>query len=205
MKTLRRAAVKGQYMDTTPSASSGASYPHAVKFYSDDRSLGRTVAEFLAPGLLEGSPAIVIVTPDHRVLIEAELEKRGVRVDQLERDGDVQIVDAEEMLARFMVGNQPDPVKFHAAVDELIARACQDRPPCPVRAYGEMVDVLWKHANAEGAIALEMLWNRVATEAQFSLLCGYAVGNFYKEVSSGPTFEMVCDQHNHILPEERSA
>ena len=104
-----------------------------------------------------------------------------------------------------MMGNQPDPDAFHATVDKLIERACKHRQPCPVRAYGEMVDLLWKRANADGAIRLEMLWNCVATQAQFSLLCGYAVGNFYKEVATGPTFQTVCDQHNHIIPEERSA
>ncbi len=139
-------------MDVNPSVTgSSAAYPHAVKFYSDEQSLGRTVAEFLAPGLQERQPAIVIATPDHRALIAAELRQRGLNVMQLERDGDLQMVDADTLLHRFMVGDEPDPVAFHATVDELIARACKDRPPCPVRAYGEMVDVLWKRANAAGA------------------------------------------------------
>ena len=193
-------------MDANPSvAGSSAPYPHSVKFYNDDQSLGRTVGEFLAPGLRDGQPAIVIATPDHRAMIAAQLRERGLNVSQLERDGDLQMLDADAVLHRFMVGKEPDPVAFHATVDELIARACKGRPPCPVRAYGEMVDVLWKRANPEGAIRLEMLWNRVATHAQFSLLCGYAVGNFYKEVSTGPSFQTVCHQHNHIIPEEKSA
>ena len=182
-----------------------ASYPHSVKFYDDDASLGRTVAEFLAPGLLQREPAIVIATPGNRTMIARELGARGVNVRQLEQAGELQMLDADETLARFMVGTEPDPAKFHATVDELIARACKDRQPCPVRAYGEMVDVLWKRANAEGAIRLEMLWNRVATQAQFSLLCGYAVGNFYKEVATGPTFQTVCDHHNHVIPVDKSA
>jgi broad specificity phosphatase PhoE len=176
-----------------------------VKFYNDEQTLGRAVAEFLAPGLRERQPAIVIATPEHRALITAQLRERDLNVTQLERDGDLQILDADAVLQRFMVGQDPDPAAFHATVDELIARACKGRPPCPVRAYGEMVDVLWKRANPGGAIRLEMLWNRVATQAQFSLLCGYAVGNFYKEVSTGPTFQTVCDQHNHIIPAEKSA
>jgi MEDS: MEthanogen/methylotroph, DcmR Sensory domain len=193
-------------MDPNPSVTaSSAAYPHAVKFYNDELSLGRTVAEFLAPGLRERQPAIVIATPDHRALIAAELQQRGLNVTQLERDADLQMLDADALLHRFMVGDEPDPNAFHETIDELITRACKDRQPCPVRAYGEMVDVLWKRANADGAIRLEMLWNRVATQAQFSLLCGYAVGNFYKEVSTGPTFQTVCDQHNHIVPEEQSA
>ena len=112
--------------------------------------MGRTVAEFLAPGLLERLPAIVIATPDNRTMIARELGARGVNVHQLEQDGDLQMLDADETLARFMVGSEPDPVRFHATVDQLIARACKDRLPCPVRAYGEMVDVLWKRANRRG-------------------------------------------------------
>jgi hypothetical protein len=193
-------------MDANHSASgSSAAYPHSVKFYNDEQALGRTVAEFLAPGLRERQPAIIIATPEHRALIARELAAQDVNVVQLERNGDLQLLDADDVLARFMVGTQPDPVRFHTTVDELIARACKDRLPCPVRAYGEMVDVLWKRANAEGAIRLEMLWNRVATQAQFSLLCGYAVGNFYKEVTTGPTFQTVCDQHTHVLPVDKSA
>lgn len=184
---------------------SSPTYPHAVKFYNDEASLGRTVAEFLAPGLRERLPAIVIATPAHRQTISAELRDRLVDVEQLERDGDLQMLDADEVLARFMNGDHPDPVRFHAVVDELIERACKGRRPCPVRAYGEMVDVLWRRANADGAIQLEMLWNRVTTGAEFSLLCGYAVGNFYKEIVNGPTMKTVCDQHNHVVPAEKSA
>src|SRR4029079_1541760 len=122
-------------------------------------------------------PAIVIATPDHRTLIGAELKRLELDVARLEADGDLQILDAAGLLNQFMVGLEPDPVAFHETVNALIDRACKGRRPCPVRAYGEMVDVLWKRANPTGAIKLEMLWNQVATHAQFSLLCGYAVGN----------------------------
>src|SRR5689334_4157255 len=125
-------------MDATHSQSvTSGSYPHSVKFYDDEASLGRTVAEFLAPGLLQRLPAIVVATPDHRTMIARELGARGLSVRQLERAGDLQTLDADETLARFMVGTEPDAVRFHVTVNELIARACKDRPPCPVRAYGE--------------------------------------------------------------------
>ena len=193
-------------MDTSGAVSgSSAAYPHAVKFYRDDTALGRTVAEFLAPGLRERWPAIVIATPDHRALIVSELQRLDVDVPQLEADGDLQILDADRLLSRFMVGAEPDPAAFHDTVNALIDRACKGRRPCPVRAYGEMVDLLWKRANPTGAIKLEMLWNQVATHAEFSLLCGYAVGSFYKEVAPGPTKQMVCDHHNHIMPDERAS
>jgi hypothetical protein len=179
--------------------------PHVVKFYNDEESLGHTVAEFLAAGLRDRLPAIIIATPAHRTLIGRQLEERSLNVRQLEGQGDLQMLDADEVLDRIMVGNEPDSVLFQATVDGLIERACQGGPARPIRAYGELVDVLWKGANADGAIRLEKLWNRVTTQGQLSVLCGYAVGNFYQPITSGPNFQTVCDQHNHIIPAEKTA
>jgi hypothetical protein len=66
-----------------------------------------------------------------------------------------------------------------------------------IRAYGEMVDVLWKDGKPDAAIRLEMLWNRLAAKYGFALLCGYAMGSFYKQTKR---FEDVCRQHAHIVP-----
>jgi hypothetical protein len=147
----------------------------------------------------------VIATPAHRSGIARELRGRGLDLPRLERDGDLQMLDAEDTLARVMSGDHPDPQRFHATIDELIERACKDRPPCPVRAYGEMVDVLWKRANSKGAIELEVLWNRVEARTDFALLCGYAVGNFYKEIGTGQTMQTVCDHHHHVIPAAQPA
>ena len=44
-----------------------------------------------------------------------------------------------------------------------------------VRAYGEMVDVLWQNANQSAAIALEEMWTDLGAVYPFDLLCGYAM------------------------------
>ena len=43
-----------------------------------------------------------------------------------------------------------------------------------------MVNVLWKDGMTGAAIKLEMLWNRLANTHDSSLLCGYAMCNFYR-------------------------
>jgi hypothetical protein len=48
---------------------------------------------------------------------------------------------------------------------------------------------------SSAAIRLEMLWNRLANTHDFSLLCGYAMGNFYKDA----TIEDVCRHHTHVV------
>jgi hypothetical protein len=40
-----------------------------------------------------------------------------------------------------------------------------------------------------------MLWNQLAASEAFSLLCGYAMGHFYKDLD----FNEVCQQHTHVV------
>ncbi|HUE89320.1 MAG TPA: hypothetical protein VMO26_24845 [Vicinamibacterales bacterium] len=77
-----------------------------------------------------------------------------------------------------MVDGVPDGRLFRDATVPLIERACRGRKDCVVRAYGEMVDVLWQAGHTVAATKLEMLWNELAGTHDFSLLCGYAMGQF---------------------------
>ncbi len=171
---------------------------HAVQFYKDERSLASTVAGFLADGINEGEPAIVVATPAHTSSILRELKVRSVKTHDLRRTGELQLFDARKMLAAFMVNGMPDPLLFRSNVGDVIERICGNRQPCPIRAYGEMVDLLWQEGNENGAIRLEILWNQLASTYEFSLLCGYAVGHFYKETRES-RIEEVRDQHTHVV------
>jgi len=65
-----------------------------------------------------------------------------------------------------------------------------------------MVDILWKEGNTAGAIHLEELWNELAQSYEFSLLCAYAMGNFYKS-ADGQDFHTICQAHSHVRPTEK--
>jgi hypothetical protein len=77
----------------------------------------------------------------------------------------------------------------------LIERACRGRKDCVIRAYGEMVDVLWQAGQTAAAIRLEMLWNQLAQTHSFALLCGYSMGHFYKDASQVE----IRRQHTHVV------
>jgi MEDS: MEthanogen/methylotroph, DcmR Sensory domain len=171
---------------------------HAIQFYPDGESLARTVADFLIRGLRIGEPAIVIATPAHTSMVCRELTEHGFDAEELRRTGELHTFDARKMLAAFMVDGMPDPLLFRSNAGDIIERLCAGRKPCPVRAYGEMVDVLWQEGNSKGAIRLEILWNQLASTYDFKLLCGYAVGHFYKEARS-PAYDEVCEQHSHVI------
>ena len=172
---------------------------HAVQFYSTDQSLIRTVAAFLSEGLAASQPAVVIATPAHRVAIAEALMRCGANPRQALRDGDLIVLDAEATLDLFMVDNYPDAGLFDKNVGRLVEQALNGRDTVVVRAYGEMVDVLWKQGRADAAIQLEILWNTLAQKYSFALLCGYAMGSFYKQTQR---LDEVIAQHTTVIPHD---
>ena len=57
------------------------------------------------------------------------------------------------------------------------------------------MDLLWKDGSSAASIKLEMLWNKLAGTHDFSLLCGYAMGNCYK----GVALDEIRAQHSHLV------
>lgn len=175
-------------------------HEHAVQFYRDDNGLLTTLSRFVREGLAIGQPVVIIATEDHRVSLMHRLVADGVPRDFFERAGALWMLDARETLATFMDGPYPDPQRFRAIVGELVAAArATGGGGRAVRAYGEMVDILWRDANPEGAIRLESLWNLLAATEHFMLLCGYSIGNFYQPCD-GYDIADVCHVHARVLP-----
>lgn len=168
---------------------------HAVRFYDSKESLCRTVADFLGEGIALGQPALVIATPQHRDGILRELGSRSFDVDALAAAGDVLMLDAREVMATFIVDGMPDAERFTAHMPATIQQLSRGRKDCTIRAYGEMVDVLWQDGFTAAAIRLEVLWNQLAMTHDFSLLCGYAMGSFYKDAG----MRDICAQHSHVV------
>jgi hypothetical protein len=182
-------------MDAPNTPAKGAGHFHAVRFYENKASLCRTVADFIGEGLTLGQPGLVIATPVHRDAILQELHSRGVDVDAFQAAEDLLFLDARQVLAAFMVDGMPDEALFTTHLPSALARLGRGRKDCTIRAYGEMVDVLWQDGCTAAAIRLEMLWNQLAMTHDFSLLCGYAMGSFYKDAG----MREVCAQHSHVL------
>jgi signal transduction histidine kinase len=178
-------------------------HSHAVQFYENEEFLFDTVGHFLAAGMKLGECLVVIATPEHRDGFLARLD-----ADDTERavaSGKLVALDARATLARFMVGGMPDPDLFHDVIGRLLVDVAGDAETPPrVRAYGEMVDLLWRDGNSTGAIRLEELWNDAGKQHSFELLCAYSMGNFYKE-GEAARFMEVCRTHSHVIPTESFA
>ena len=174
---------------------------HAVRFYQNAEDLSAIVGAFLAEGFSIEQPAIVIATPKHRQQIERQLEARNLAPEQLQREHRLFVVDAQETLDQFMIDGMPNPTRFRQTIVPVIEKACGGRKDCVVRAYGEMVDVLWKKDQTVAATRLETLWNALANTHAFSLLCGYCMGSFYKNAA----VDEICSHHSHVVTNQGDA
>jgi hypothetical protein len=175
---------------------------HAVQFYGSDERLFCAVSGFLAEGLIEGQPALVIATPTHRAGILHQLSARLIDVDRARRDGDLVLLDSDEMLDLFLTDGVPDPLAFDQHVGRHIHQTMHGREGAVLRAYGDMVNTLWQQSRPEAAIQLELLWNKLAQRFGFALLCGYAMGNFFKQTSD---LHAICEHHSHVYGPEHGS
>ena len=168
---------------------------HAVRFYKDIDSLSRVVGDFIAKGLANAQPAVVIATPLHRAEIVKRLIDKGIDVSGLREQGALALLDAEGTMTEFMRNGMPDATLFRQAIVPVIESAAGRRDTSVVYAYGEMVDVLWKAGQTLAATRLEILWNSLQSTHPFSLLCGYAMGSFYKDAA----IDEICSHHSHVM------
>lgn len=163
---------------------------HIVQTWQDLSFLAEAVGEYLGAGLRAGEGAIIIARPAHTQRFLDHLQGLG-------EPGQIVVLDAEQTLEGFMAGGMPQWQRFHEIVGGLIAEVRTRYPT--VRAYGEMVDVLWQQGQRDAAIRLEEYWNDLGRLQTFSLFCAYRMDPLDSKSYGGP-LECVCKVHTHLIP-----
>jgi PAS domain S-box-containing protein len=158
---------------------------HFVRFYDDGDVMLDEVAGFLVQAVRACGKGIVIATQDHIDVLRRRLGPAAVQVAWM---------DADAVLAQFMVDGWPDPARFEAAVGTEVAAACAGGGT--VHAFGEMVALLCARGGHDAALALEALWNELARRHVFSLFCAYPWDAF-PTPDLAHAFRQVCARHDH--------
>jgi hypothetical protein len=177
-------------------------HPHAhfVQLYTDDEMLSRNVGRYLCEGLRQGENGIVIATPAHRAAFRRNLESRGIDSGLAEQEHRLVFLDAEQTLARFVMDDVPNRARF----EDIICAAVRClRRDARIRAYGEMVGVLWASGQYSAATTLEECWNRVLSRLGATLFCSYPIDLFGREFEAKAVHAILCD-HTHLLPADTS-
>lgn len=171
---------------------------HLVQIYQDEGVFLDSLEGFIAGGIQAGDGVVVIATPLHLASLNERLTARNIDIASAIRDDQYLTFDAEEALAKFMVMGWPDEDFFRAFVTNILQRAKGNNRR--VRAFGEMVALLWARGNTGATVQLEHLWHRLCQEFTFSLFCAYPKIGFTRDASA--SIKEICDAHSRVLHEK---
>jgi hypothetical protein len=172
---------------------------HPVKIYEDDDGLAEAVAGFVAEGVRLGETVVVVSTPGHWKAFADRLRNLGIDPDDGAKAGQLTFLDARATLSRFMTAEAPDRARFEEVIIKAMDAASAWRPQAPLRAYGEMVDLLWQEGRLEAAMRLEACWQGLMRKRPFSLMCGYKVSVLDK-FEDAAALERICACHTALIP-----
>ncbi len=174
---------------------------HIVQLYQDQQFLNRAVCRFAAGAIANGEGVILVPTAAHWEAFKPRLEAEGVNVKDAQGRGQLTVVDADELLPRFMKDAMPDaPVFLGLAADVISKARGQARYP-KVRWWGEMVNVLWEQGNVAASMSLEDQFDRLAKHHEIAIFCSFVMDNFNSEVHSR-LLPRLGQNHSHLIPVE---
>jgi MEDS: MEthanogen/methylotroph, DcmR Sensory domain len=163
---------------------------HMVQFYSTEDELLDTLSAYIGEGLKTGESAIVIATPEHLRALRYGLEKTDADLMRAMFEDRYITLEAGVALTSFMVDGLPDERLFDEMARTLLRRASASKRR--VRAFGEMVALLWARGNREATVRLEQLWDKFCRTHGVMVLCSYPKAAFPEGVQ-GSAGEAVSD------------
>ncbi len=169
---------------------------HVVQFYEREAELVRGVVSYLGGALRSGEAAVVIATEAHRDAFEAALERNGADLARARAAGLFVSLDAAATMATFVRDGEIDRAAFREAIGGLVRTASATGRG--VRAYGEMVALLWDAGDVLAAIELETLWNELGAELPFALYCAYPATSV-AGAEHAEALHQVCHLHSAVL------
>ena len=169
---------------------------HIAQIYRDEDFLIDALSHFVATGLAQGDGVVVIATPEHWDACVVCFETRDLLLQDAALRGQLLVLDAGKTLPTLMVDGMPDWKRFQDAVGTVINRT--RRQYAKIRAFDEMVDILWQRGARPAAIRLEQLWNHLVKVQDLALCCAYRIDNLDDEAYGA--LEHVCAMHSHLIP-----
>jgi hypothetical protein len=158
---------------------------HVVQLYGEDNQpLAKNVSRYLAEGMRRLDGLLVIAIPEHAQVIARHLAQDDAR-------------------ARILVNGWPDEALFDAVISEAMREVRARSGSGRVRAFGEMVGLLWSESRSEEAELLEALWNALLAGSDYSLYCAYRIDLFGEDVDKAALSSIVA-AHTHLCAGTRT-
>lgn len=168
---------------------------HILQIYETDNEFITSLEGFVSGGIAAGEAVVVIATPEHLRALNDRLRKRSLDLFSLMLQDQYIPLSAEETLAQFMINGWPDQNLFYHLLTNLLLRARKkDRR---VRAFGEMVALLWAKGFSGATVHLEHLWTQYCESEEFSLFCAYPKAGFTEDPIE--SIHQICGCHSKLI------
>jgi len=172
---------------------------HVAQFYDDSAFLVKTLCRFVSDGLWASEGILIVATSDHIRDLRTALTKNDIPFHRQELEGQLVFIDAAFIARDLLIDGLPDRERF----TQLIARPVESLASRfrRVRAFGEIVDILWRERNRAATLLLERMWGRLLEVHPLTLVCGYCMKGF-EQVEHVEGFAEVCRAHSRVVPAE---
>lgn len=171
---------------------------HLLQIYENESVFLNTLEGFVKNGFLSGDSVVVLATLEHIEALELRLQFKGFDLEGLRKKNIYFPFDAASALEKFMVNDWPDEALFRRFIRGILNRVKQEGRL--VRAFGELVVLLWQQGNHGATVRLEHLWHQLIEEEKLKLFCAYPKSGFTQD--SNLSLEAICACHSTIISGE---
>lgn len=163
---------------------------HFVEYYPYDKVLMESLETYVLEGLIRNESCLVIATKHHLDALEASLSDQGIDCVAAKAHNQYRTLDAEAILKELMPVDKISSVKFESLIGATLVEMSASGQK--IRAFGEIVALLWQRNKLDALLELEELWNQMQLKYEFSLFCAYPQIHFDRSVHRS-----VLDQISH--------
>lgn len=168
---------------------------HVLQIYESDDEFIETLEGFVTSGFRNGESVIIIATAEHLRALNERLRQQQWDLFSLTLQDQYIPVLTEDALGQFMINGWPDENLFYHLLTNLLLRARKRERR--VRAFGEMVAVLWSKGHAGATVHLEHLWTQYCESEQFKLFCAYPKSGFTEDARE--SLAQICKCHSKTI------
>jgi hypothetical protein len=170
-------------------------HQHIVQIYEEDQPFLDLLTDFVSNGINVNDCVIVIATESHLKSLDNRLRANGFNVFDLTLRDQFIPLNVDMTLSRFMINGWPDELLFRHLITRLIDRAHMHKRK--VRAFAELVAILWSHGLHEATVRLEDLWNKFCETEGFCLFCAYPKTSFNQVPHD--SMMNICGAHQKVI------
>lgn len=168
---------------------------HLIQVYENEKIFLDTLEGFAGTGFLAKDTVVIIATSKHLDSLNTRLRSHGFDLSALIESDQYIPINAEDLLSVFLVDDWIDEDIFNSFITDLVRRAKKRNGK--VRAFGEMVAILWEKGHCGATVQLENLWNQLHGKDRFTLFCAYPRIGFTQ--SANESMDIICKQHAKVI------